>query len=323
MKEEKLNIDWDLISSILDNSANDEEQLLFKNWLNNDTNKQYFNEIKANWEITGDLSYCYDNETNEVWEKVARQTVTKPQKVRKINVRMLQIAATILVLVTVGVYLFSENRQKLVSNNSIIENYLLPDNSTVSLNKNSKLLYAKEFEGKKREVWLEGEAFFSVKRDTSKPFIVNVGNSLVQVLGTSFNINECNKQFIELTVKEGKVKFEVLDLNKSVIVEKGQSAKYDIKRREIIRLDAINVNYLAWKTKVLKFKKTPLTEVVLCLNKVYGKEITIKNDALKELKFSASFNNQSLNKILKVLALTFDIEIKEVKQTIELHQQEK
>jgi len=323
MKNDKLNIDWEVLSSILDKSASSEERELFENWIGDEKNKLYFKEIKANWNASSDLSYCYDSETNEAWAKVVKKTITKPTKTRKLKIRIFQMAATILILFAIGTYLVFESKQELLSNNSVIQDYVLPDNSTVSLNKNSKLLFKDGFEGKKRELWLEGEAFFDVKRNPEKLFVVNVGKSIVKVLGTSFNIEENQEdQFIELTVKSGKVKFKVTDLNQSVIVEKGHAVRYDLRKKEIERMGRINANYLAWKTKILQFDQTPLREVALCLESVYDKKIIIKNKDLKELKFSASFNNQSLEKVLKVVALTFNIELKQMNQTIELHKQE-
>ena len=322
MKNDKLNIDWEIVSSILDKSASLEEQELFENWISDEKNKLYFEEIKANWDTSGDLSYCYNEETNNAWFNVAKKTISKSTKTRRVSLRVFQMAAAILILFALGTYFLHESKQELISNNSAIQDYLLPDNSRVSLNKNGRLLFAESLKGEKRELWLEGEAFFDVKRNPEKPFIVYTGKSMVEVLGTSFNISENKKeQYIELTVKQGKVKFNITDLNQSFIVEKDQAVRYDIKNRKIIRLLKTNINYLAWKTKVLEFRKTSLSEVVSCLKMVFGKEIIIKNDDLKELEFSASFNNQPLDKILKVVALTFDIEVKQIEQTIELHSQ--
>ena len=323
MKDEKLNIDWELISSVLDNSADSKELKQFESWLENQENRQYFDEIKANWTTSGNLRHCYNDETNAAWKKVSGRTVYKKAKVRKIKARVFQMAAAILVLFAIGIATLTHDKQELISENIIINNYFLPDSSQVSLNRNSRLQFRNGLKGKKRELWLEGEAFFDVKRNPEKPFVIHIGNNLVEVLGTAFNVKEdANKQSIELNVERGKVRFKSNDIARSLIVEKGEAISYNRKKKELIKLTETNLNYLSWKTRIFKFNETLLSEVVAYLESAYDKKIIIRSKDLEELKFSASFNNQSLEKVLKVIALSLNIELKYVNETIELHKQE-
>ncbi len=321
MKNDTLNIDWELITTILEGSAGKDDQLHFEKWLKEGENHQYFKEIKTNWEATGNLSYCYNTETNAAWDKVSKQTIYKKTKTRKIRTSILQLAAAAILVFTIGAYFLLQEKQELISKNDPINDYLLPDSSKVSLNRNSKLVFVEGFKGKNRELWLEGEAFFDVKRNPEKPFVIHVGNNLVEVLGTSFNINEnTEREYIELNVERGKVRFKSNDLNRSLVVEKGQAIIYNSKDNDLVRLKKANINYLSWKTNLIRFEQTPMTEVVLTLESVYGKQIIIKSDELKELKFSASFSNQAFEKVLKVIALSLNIETKNVNNTIEMHQ---
>ncbi len=323
MKNDTLNIDWELITTILEGSADKDAQQHFENWLEEGENHQYFKEIKANWEATGSLSYCYSTETNAAWDKVSSQIIYKNVKIRKIRTRILQIAAAAILAFTIGTYFLLQDKQELVSKNDPINNYLLPDSSVISLNRKSKLVFVDGFKGSKRELWLEGEAFFDVKRNSEKPFVIHVGNNLVEVLGTSFNINEnTERQYIELNVERGKVRFKSNDLNRSLVVEKGQAVRYNSKENDLVRLEKANVNYLSWKTNLIRFEQTPMTEVVSTLESVYGMQIIIKSDELKDLKFSARFSNQPFEKVLKVIALSLNIKTKNVNNTIELHQLE-
>jgi transmembrane sensor len=90
--------------------------------------------------------------------------------------------------------------------NQVINEYILPDGSVVALNSNSKLVFPKQFKGDTREVTIEGEAFFDVKPNAEKPFIINAGNAQVKVVGTSFNVCAYPEtETVEVVVETGKV----------------------------------------------------------------------------------------------------------------------
>ena len=90
--------------------------------------------------------------------------------------------------------------------NQVINEYTLPDGSVVALNSNSKLVFPKQFNGDTREVTIEGEAFFDVKPNPEKPFIINAGKAQIKVVGTSFNVSAYPEtETLEVVVKTGKV----------------------------------------------------------------------------------------------------------------------
>ncbi len=315
------NAEWDIITTILDNTASKAERKLFDQWLSEGSNRQFFKEIKHVWNKSGDLAYCYGDETNTAWESIREKTIQKSYLLKRKKtraIRFLQVAAAILLLVVAGRLMFFSNTQKIESGEAIMANYMLPDSSIVSLNIESALTYKTDFKGKYREVWLNGEAFFDVKPDKEKPFIIHVDEGDFRVLGTSFNIKALESgSLVTLNVETGSVQFSSNEIKKPVITEEGSSILFN-RMDKTIHKTVLDPNYLAWKTKKIIFKDTPMTEVVTCLESVYHKQIHIKDDRLKELNFSAKFDDQSLEKILKVLALTFDLEINEVNGVIEL-----
>ena len=90
------------------------------------------------------------------------------------------------------------------------EKTILPDGSTVWLNAGSRIRYASDFILSKREVFLDGEAYFDVKQDQAHPFIVHVGNIAIRVLGTEFNVQAYpHEDHIETTLIKGKVQFQI------------------------------------------------------------------------------------------------------------------
>ncbi len=316
------NIDWEIITSILDGSATTNDKNMFESWIEEDQNKEYFNEIERTWQQTGDISYCFNNETNNAWIKISKQTIKKKQnkvKVRKLIIKTAQIAAALIVLLFVAKYIFLPNKEVLTTQTDIINNYQLPDNSLVSINKNSKLTFVKGFRGNKRKVWLKGEAFFDVKKDITKPFLIHTSNGVFEVLGTSFNISNYKYDSeITLSVKTGKVKFTSPN-KKYTIVKMGESIRYNSQTNKLVKTTKLDLNLLSWKTKKFLFDNTNLQNVVEILESVYNVKIKINDNQLRTLRFSASFDNQPLEKILKVIALTFDIETKQINNTIEIY----
>ena len=87
-----------------------------------------------------------------------------------------------------------------------LKGHILPDSTFVSLNADSKISYPAKFSASKREVYLEGEAFFDVKRDVNRPFLIYANGSTTEVLGTSFNVNAYpSENIVEISVVTGKV----------------------------------------------------------------------------------------------------------------------
>lgn len=321
MKKENIHIDWELVSSILSNQADDSEKELFKSWISGSGNKELFNQIEKIWQETGDISYCYNVITNEAWEKVAAQTihVDKP-KTRSIIPTMLKVAASIALLITLS-WIYMENRyEKVVAKTEQVLDYQLPDGSLVSLNTHSKLRFKKGLAGSIREIWMDGEVFFHVKRDTLKPFVVHALNADIMVLGTSFNVHTLSEnEIVKLDVLSGRVRFGSANTAVSAVVKAGESMNYNKRKEKLGNKKKADTNADAWKTKQLEFSNTLLIEVVTSLKSVYGEEIIIKNKDIESLRFTANFNNKSLDQILNVIALTFNIEVKKVNGVTELY----
>ncbi|MCG8696792.1 MAG: FecR domain-containing protein, partial [Bacteroidales bacterium] len=228
MKKENIHIDWELVSSILSNQADGSEKEQFKNWISEPENSELFSQIEKVWQETGDISYCYNAITNEAWEKVAARTVymDKP-KTRPIVPIMLKVAASVALMIALS-WLYMGNRyEKVVANAEQILDYQLPDGSMASLNTNSKLRFKKGLAGSVREIWMDGEVFFDVKRDTLKPFVVHVLNADVTVLGTSFNVHTASEnEIVKLDVLSGRVRFGSATTAVKAVVKAGESLKY-------------------------------------------------------------------------------------------------
>ena len=201
-----------------------------------------------------------------------------------------------------------------------IEEVELSEGSRVTVNSNSKLTYPKNFEKDKREVKLSGEAFFEVAKDPSRPFIINAGDIRVEVLGTSFNVRAYeNQEQVEVTVSTGKVAVFALDNPEDrVVLVKGQKAIFYKSSTKIESTLNDNINFASWKTKEIIFEDTPMPDVIRIINEIYKSDLKLVGEQLKECPVTTTFDNQSLESVLKVLESTLDLSIDEKGNSIEI-----
>ncbi|MCW9705970.1 FecR family protein [Fodinibius salsisoli] len=238
----------------------------------------------------------------------------------------LRVAAIILLILTAGGVGFYYMQTPLEENTSLTykertlsagqkATFRFGDGSVIYLNAGSSLRYPSKFSRNKREIYLEGEAFFSVVRDTSRPFIVHAGNTVTKVLGTSFNINAYKSgEKVQVAVAEGKVavskeKVEENDDGKyePVFLTKNQWVTYHPSGNIIERGEGSIRELIAWKDKVLMFNDRPLKDVVTRLERWYNINITIADTGLASRRLSASFEDEPLAEVLTVIALSLDM----------------
>jgi ferric-dicitrate binding protein FerR (iron transport regulator) len=262
------------------------------------------------------------------WEKVHNRIQSKPQRTivrRLISNPLMRIAAAVLAvaLLTVAGYDVFFNRAassqliEISATNQIVKTYTLPDGTLVSLNSDTHLKYPKRFGKSTREVTVEGEAFFEVKPNKKKPFIIHAGNAQIKVLGTSFNVCAYpSEKLVEVIVKTGVVqvlnKTNGTKQNEELILNPGDKGTLVCSNNELLKTTNQNPNFLAWKTHDLIFRATSLSEVVNDLEKVYKVNIRLDDPKLNGLLLTAHFNDDPLDFILKVIENTFKIEMQKV-----------
>lgn len=188
---------------------------------------------------------------------------------------------------------------------------ILEDGTRITLNRNSSFRYSKSFGQEGRRVYLSGEAWFDVARDTSMPFVVDAGAALVEVLGTSFNVNAYRKNpTVEITVESGLVALSSKgDQQDQIVMKAGSGGTYYKSRKELELLPKSNPNSKAWMTRELIFDGTSLGEVCRLINKVYGVRVVVLNQDLSSCPITVTFRDQSLESVLRVLELTLDLQI--------------
>ncbi len=179
-------------------------------------------------------------------------------------------------------------------------NLKLPDNTIVWLNKNSQLNYPEVFTPDKREVSVEGEAYFEVTKNTQKPFIVNLGNERITVLGTSFNVkNKKDADFAEITLLSGKVRIDFEKQKKNYTLNPNERILYS-KKTGHVKIEPVNASiYNIWIKDRLTFDNEKLSYIISCLEKWYDIKIEYTENIKKIDGISLSVRDESIEEVLK------------------------
>ena len=227
----------------------------------------------------------------------------------------LLVAATIALLVGVPLMLFyagilaPETTTALASNEIIGKAYQLADSSEVVMNKNSVVTYSSKYGKRERRVNLKGEAFFAVKHLADKPFLVEANGTLIEDIGTAFNVKAYDStNTVEVYVESGLVRFYSSNANGITLIA-GQTGVYNkLTNTFTIKGDA-DKNVIAYKTKQLVFLDTPLEIAIKELCLVYDTEIIVANPLLNQCKITVSFNNENIDSILEIIAETLGLTV--------------
>jgi len=198
----------------------------------------------------------------------------------------------------------------------------LPDGSKVMLSAGSKLNYPPSFEGMaKREVVLEGQAFFDIKHDSEKPFVVHSGGLETVVLGTAFNIKALSTDNnVEVTVKRGKVK--VLDNEKVLgIVTPNKRITYNRHKINSVLSDVQkDDDYLEWQNNDLFIDNLTLSEAVQLIEERYRVKIKIDDPSIEALRFTTTFSkNETLEEAVNSICLFNNLEYNYHKEKGTIH----
>lgn len=191
---------------------------------------------------------------------------------------------------------------------------MLSDGTKVFLNAGSRLIYPESFSGKTREVFLVGEAFFDVKHDQDHPFIVQLSDLRVKVLGTRFNISAyASDNVIETVLAEGKVNIEKNNaglFDKAVEMVPDQLASFDRTSKETSLTKVNTENYILWTAGILKFESTDLNRITKRLERFYNIHFEYSSSLLGGLRISGKMElKEDRDEICERIARTASVKI--------------
>jgi transmembrane sensor len=179
----------------------------------------------------------------------------------------------------------------------------MQDGSKVLLNSGSSVRFIKNFEEDKRVIYLMGEAYFEVSKDTLRPFSVITGDVTTTALGTSFNISAYPHEVLKISLVEGKVEVDVAPTKDSrVLLEKGQALKININSGDVKKEQFDSELVLAWTKKKIIFQGVKLAEAVRILENWYGVKFKFQNSPSPDLLLYGVFQDETLENILEGLS---------------------
>ncbi|HEY1025898.1 MAG TPA: FecR domain-containing protein [Sphingobacteriaceae bacterium] len=303
-----------LIKFLLRETDSEEDQRV-NEWLAADSrNTKQLTDLKTLWDTSKALASQSSVDENAAWERFmerrdgsrSQRTVIRPLVNRS---SWLRVAAAVLILVigiwSVDSYMRTGNTQ--LATAAEVKTGILPDGTEVTLNKNSVLAYPDEFSEGTRAVELKrGEVFFNVKPDKAKPFVISADDIMVTVIGTTFNVRHAEQE-TEVIVETGVVK--VTKDNSSVVLRAKEKVSINSRDAGLVKERVTDNLHNYYRSKQFVIDNLPLWRVVEILNEAYHSDIVIASRELKEKKLSTTFKEGSLDEILQVIAVTFEVTV--------------
>jgi transmembrane sensor len=300
---------WELLAKYFTREANEAERTEVEKWSkSHETNAALLEKLSLLFKKKSELSTPDFNQfKDEDWEKLY-QKILLADSHRNIWPKAWKLAASItLIIVALTSILLFISRQPLLE--IVTKNYTkevwLPDSSYVLLNKNSKLLVASGYQNGSRKISLLGEAFFKVKSNPQNPFSVKSFGVSTTVLGTQFNVSARTDSTITISVLEGKV--SVAAKADQQLLTTNMAASYTGDSLKL--LTSADLNYLAWKTGVIRFKSQKLVQAIKFISEHYEHPITLAQSVDPDILITVELNNLSLDQSLEIITATLDLQV--------------
>jgi ferric-dicitrate binding protein FerR (iron transport regulator) len=311
-----------LIIRVLQGEATTAEQQEAERWVNiSDENRRLFDTYKDLLLLTFNNAHSYnaDHAWNKVKERINNSTGTVAStKMHLFTGRIIRFAlpaVAAMLLIAVGLFSLIKRTPEMIkyaTSDKIAASQQLPDGSQFSLNTHSVIAYPEKFNHKTREVSLTGEAFFEVSHNPERPFIVHAQGMDIKVTGTSFNVKTMNDgEFVIVSVNTGNVLVYPSGSGENealrTALSAGEKATYNNQNRTIVKGINDDLNLLSWKTGILIFRESRLTDVFKSLGKKYNVTFVINNPDIYNQRLTARFENDTLADVMESLSLIFGI----------------
>lgn len=308
-------IDEKVLAKYLCNEADEREIKEVETWMNESSgNRRWVEQMRKSMDFVPKRYVRGMFSADEAWKRVsARISTSAPKIIRMSPLRVWSMAAAVVVLLIVGVFTarwISSSVHETVEWHTADAGFTvyLPDSTEVMLAANSSLRYdGKSFGKKDRRVEMGGKAFFKVRRDTTRQFVVSMRSTNVKVLGTAFQIDN-DEHATSVMVEHGKVSFSANGQEGELILTAGMVARYDEATRSLRMRGYGDVNDMSWATGVLKFRSVPLKDVVAKLNAYYGVQLALDDD-IADRRLTATFDNMKLIDVLDVINETLGVNL--------------
>ncbi|MHA4893473.1 FecR family protein [Pedobacter sp. PWIIR3] len=308
---------YELIIDDLDDTISEEDKLVLNEWraadAENEKTYQEFLNVQFSIDKLSSAHVDADASWDALSNKLAGGVEVKEAVVRKFDFRMItKIAAVVLVMLSVGLYFFSQSKYETVSipENASVARIVLPDETILNLNAGTEIRYNKDsFKADRKLEILKGEAFIQVVKHEGAQFKVVAGNIEAQDIGTSFNVFKHNDD-VSVTVEEGIVAFKEKGADRQLVLTAGKMGSYNASAKALLMTNNANPNFKAWINKRFTFEEMPLSVVATQLEKVYQVPVVVKGSTLNNRKFSvANLHYQTIDSALAVISASLQFKV--------------
>jgi ferric-dicitrate binding protein FerR (iron transport regulator) len=245
-------------------------------------------------------------QSDHLYKKIEKTIYEK--RMRKIT---LKVAAILLPILFIGAFAYFFNgNTNFITETTYAELYVpkgedarlyFQDGTEIFLNADTRLRYPEKFGLKRREVWLDGEAYFNVASNKKRPFVVNAQNTSTTVTGTSFNVKAySDSEIIQVVRDEGKTSFHVQQSSFQRLP--GQQIEYNkstgrTELRNLVRPS----NASLWKNNVIYFYDTPLAEVMKVLERKYNVAFLVQSPEALDYSYTLTTKQATIDDVLQEL----------------------
>ncbi|EHQ24950.1 FecR family protein [Mucilaginibacter paludis] len=263
-----------------------------------------------------DTFYNQDRQA-EVWKRIESSVGTNVQAKTFRLPQVLRIAAAIL-LVGLGAFIFwYQKDQNFQTAFGEIKTVVMPDGTTILLNGNSSLTYQRGWGKNSREVWLKGEGFFKVthlNQDSThikagERFIVHCNNISIEVLGTTFNVNNRHNK-IDIGLVTGKIKVTPnAQTNNSTVLTPGDYVEYSAKATALKVKLPHPEKLMGWTKRQFIFNNVKLGDILKTLEDTYGYRIKYGNPAVKDIQIEGEINVTGVKELLETVSTSLHVSV--------------
>lgn len=317
----------ELIIKSFSSEINPEERQILSEWINESSdNEIYYAQLKNIWQASYPAFQITEIDTEKA-EQILKHKINNHWYKKPIFVWWQRVAAiAVIPLIVLSAYLLTNNNslnntefvyQEVVSPPGVNSKINLPDGSIAWLNSGSTLKYPATSQKNNRNVYLSGEAYFEVKSDKDNPFTVTTEQISVKATGTAFNVEAYPADSIAaVTLIEGKVSVNITG-GDEINMQPNQRINYNNKSRVYQLNDVAPYKWYAWKDGILMFRNDRLDYVLKRIGLTYNVDIEVKDEEIGASPYRATFQEETIDEILRLMKMTAPIEYKKQGRTMQ------
>lgn len=324
---------------------NQELEKLIDKYLNGEANaeetnivERFFNSFSSRPDLLNSLP---DHTQEALKARIHNRIISKLEIKEKRRLRLPNIAAAaaVLCIAFACLYIFKlkePNKQEITLAKGQLRQIVLDDGTKVTLNASSKIIFPSSFQDSStREVTLIGEAFFDVAKNPAKPFLIHTPRMEISVIGTAFNVRDyAEEKNAETALVRGKVSIWKAGANAQKFILKPKE-KFVIGKANSTEMEKLTTSGNAvptpmtvaiqpfsisekdgsareteWLLNRITIQDERMADIVVKLERMYGVQIKISNQAVATQRYSATFENEQLENILRALQTVNYFEIR-------------